>query len=436
MRNWAMAAVAGLILLAGCGSKEDPSGFWDDYYDEPPPRTGPASVSGTLTITAPVLRLGDAPLDADAPSVCGSFNYPGRVGVFATDSTWPDGEVVLESTGYSAIRSAAGSYEIAFDFPSIPADTYELRVFNVYYPDWGIRDYLESFASPPFTLSAQQPHLDDLSVSWDLTGGQAGGTLRGCILVSGNPPFNSSAAFTLRSREGEDSFYWHQSNHQYSDWLVALEWRVPTGDSAYGRIFYELSGLPLESYSDDPNRSGDYLHVTEPGEYEDWPYVVELSESQPALQADYYTTTNTSTPDAGTGGSRPYTHGSIGVDLDLTVDEGWQGHLVLVAERADGVTDVFHRSVTQVAPSFYEPDSEWRREPDFSLGHLEQGEYHVRLLSLGDTNDQQPTVLAELDEPVALVAPPPTELQFGEHVYHRYNYPTARVSLEAEVRDP
>ena len=401
-----------LFLAAGCVAQRQSEDASAAVGPPPlPPRTGPASVCGTLTITAPVMRVAGRPVKSAAEVQYGRFDYLGDLGVFPVGSKRPDRSVCPARTGYTSTNLRTGIRTLEYDFGDIPVGGYELRVFNISNPDGGLDVYTERFRGEAFSLLAGQPIRCDCG--WDLTGQSESGTLRGKILISGNPDSGGLCSIRLEPADWESSVYRYHPDSYMGGGVFTLVWNVPTQSASYGRLFYEISGLNPERYSASNERA-----------------FVDLSPTSTDGEVDFRERTRISPCWFGAYHDRPGAHGTIVVNLTLEYTEPWTGDLVLEAVRDGELVSVLHRAVGQIDPAH------WRAGKSGSvrgywLHNLEAGPYVIRVLELGETNLDVPTVVAQLPEPAVLEVPEPIR---NEHLgYVWYDYPSPELEVELSV---
>lgn len=416
MTTWRMVRLGGLLiallLVAACvAQRQSEMATAASGPPPPPPRTGPASVIGTFTITAPVMRVAGRPVKSAAEVQYGRFDYLGDLGVFPVGSKRPDRSVCPARTGYTSTNLRTGAYTLTYDFRNIPVGRHELRVFGISNPDGGPDVYVECFRGEALCLLADQPIRHDCG--WDLTGQSGSGLLKGKILISGNPDPGGLCRIRLEPLDLESSAYRYHPDSYMGGGVFPLVWTVATQSARYGRLFYEISGLNLEWYAVSNERA-----------------FVDLSQTSTSGKVDFRERVLISPPWHGAHHDQPETYGVIVVNLTLEYTEPWTGDLVLEAVRDGELVSVFHRAVGQIDPAH------WRAGKSGSvrgywLQNLEAGPYVIRVLELGETNLDVPTVVAQLPEPAVLEVPEPIR---NEHLgYVWYDYPSPELEVELSV---
>ncbi|MBN2081446.1 hypothetical protein JW859_04470 [bacterium] len=419
----AIKAVA-LLLLFGCGSHDDE--YLSQGYTHKP-RTGPASVSGTFTMTVPVVKIASAPLETPAGVSYCPWECPGRLGAFPLDSEWPDGVVNLDAGGFTTADAQTGIYAVDYSFAGIPLDTYELRLSGIQAGDWTDYTYYTLLSGETFTLTAADQTKTGLDWSLDCAQSAEPGSISGAIPLSGNPPFADTAELSLVCADQLTQELGGTSASGAAG-LSEFTWSIPAAAAQNGRLFYEITNLPFGDYA-----SNDLISLDTPVSVESETGASLLNADRPAVQGDYYLQPYATAPDAGAINEGPFRYGTIRVGLIINNLAAWDRPLALIAERTAGHETKYHRAIAFVYPGYYGSAAGHNSRLQY-LRYLEVGSYDIKLVRLGMTNADEPEVLVELAAPVELLEPAPIAHELVNGYW--YEYPVPELDLELEVTLP
>jgi len=407
----------------GCGDGGNP---WPPRL---PQERGPGAVSGAFVLRGPSLAIYTEGPQQVAPPIYSGWQAHAGVGLFREGAANVVRELPEEWLQPSSAQQ--GTLSIPLEFTDVSLGTYRVRLFYAEYScidGGGFLIYRYLSTGEPFTLDAATPAVSGRQEEWGLLGPPPYCEVSGELLVNGNSMGDAMLQLGLYTPYG--------SAGDGIDQLSAA-YHLPTVAGQFGRVFYKLSKVPIDSFyfgasghvppplDLDPGWRDPHLRV---GGLISSTDLLELRPDTEIPRVDIFCP-RFADPRGSDGYDDPLRQGRILATVRFVGATNWSSDIVVVGERVG--TSSGSRSM---ATYFILPmDLRLDRSVECFLGYLDPGTCTVSVYQLGETNADPPLRLA-LASSIDLPVPPLANDvdNFGNPIAYQPP-PLARVSLDVDL---